>query len=412
MMVVPMSGIDAQGMPKYDFAQRRRVLGQVEGTPNYLSPYEFKTKETIAVASDMYCLADGSYVGPIRTQTGPGPDAATEHTGGTSMAGFDAKGQLRWFSPMNPYGLKLGFHGITNIAGITIAGRGQLCEFETMDQDGLGTGVLGTPRAFGWGGMWLDNHRQVQGFTGNDGKPYLIVGDYAEQSYHWMTLVGYDKLLRQSLPVTITPALAATLQAEDAVPVPVWPVPLPPRISIKKLPGALPVDGDIAKWRQLNIQPIVISAESPVDNSAIVRMGYTDDALYVQVIKFDNALTFHQVEPGRHYLQDGIEFNIGTFWSGWKYNITRMDWKNDMVLRDRFFKLATPEEMPRVIKVLDSAADVPDGTPETSGVDMSKDKVMIIEFKLGKDALAGLPADRQVVLAPVSFPTWYHGQRQ
>jgi hypothetical protein len=30
------------------------------------------------------------------------------------MAGFDAQGQLHWFSPMNPYGLKLGFHGITH----------------------------------------------------------------------------------------------------------------------------------------------------------------------------------------------------------------------------------------------------------------------------------------------------------
>ena len=42
--------------------------------------------------------------------------------------------------------------------------------------------------------MWLDNHRQVQGFTGNDGKPYLIVGDYAEQSYHWLALTGNDQV--------------------------------------------------------------------------------------------------------------------------------------------------------------------------------------------------------------------------
>ena len=401
MLFVPLLGLDAAGVPKYDFAHRRDVPGQVEGTPNYISPYEFKTKESISIGNDLYCLDDGGFVAAMRTATGPGPDPATEHSNGTSMAGFDGKGQLRWFSPMNPYGLKLGFHGIAHIGGITIAGRGQLCEFETMDADGLGTGVLGTPRAFGWGGMWLDNHRQVQGFTGNDGKPYLIVGDYAEQSYHWLALTGNDKLLHQSQRVTVTPATAAALLAEPAAPVPVWPVPPAPRVTIKKLAAALPIDGELAKWRALGIAPIIISADDPTDNSAVVRMGYADDALFVQVIKFDNALTFHQTEPGRHYQQDGIEFNIGTFWSGWKYNVTRLDWKNDIILRDRFFgesRLLTPEEAPRVIKVLDNAADVPERKllEAATGADMSKCKVMVIEMKLGQPALAGLPADRAV----------------
>jgi len=435
LLDVPLRGLDATGVPQYDFAQRRNVPGQVEGTPNYISPYEFKTRESISIGNDLYRLPDGGYVAAIRTATGPGPDPATEHSNGTSMAGFDANGQLRWFSPMNPYGLKLGFHGITNIDGITVAGRGQLCEFETMDADGLGTGVIGTPRAFGWGGMWLDNHRQVQGFTGNDGKPYLIVGDYAEQSYHWLALTGSRQLLHQALPVTITPATAAMLLVEDPAPVPVWPVPPAPHVTIKKLAAALPIDGDLAKWRTLGITPIIISADDPTDNSAVVRIGYAEDALFVQVIKFDNFLTFHQTEPGRHYQQDGIEFNIGTFWSGWKYNVTRLDWKNDIILRDRFFgesRLLTPEEAPRVIKILDNATDVPERKllEAATGADMRQCKVMVIEMKLGKAALAGLPADRAVtfqsgktfllgicindndvvggdLFAPVGWPTGY-----
>lgn len=405
MVFVPMTGLDAKGVPQYDFAHCRNVPGLVEKAPTYTSPYDLKTAESVIVAKDMVCLPDGGYVAALSLRSGPGPDPATEHANSTNLGAFDADGQLRWFSPMNPFGLKLGLHGITNIGGITVAGRGAICEFETMDADGLGTGVLGTPRAMGWGGMWLDNHRQVQGFTGNDGKPYLIVGDYAEQAYHWMALVGYDKVLHRDQTLNVTPALAATLAALPAEPVARWPVPPPPRVVIQKLPGPLPVDGDLAKWRALNIRPIVISADNPANNSAVVRIGHTDDALYVQIIKFDNLLTFHQTEPGKHYLQDGIELNIGTFWSGWKYNITRLTGKGDIILRDRFFgesRLLTLEEGPRVIKVLDSAVDVPERRllEAAAGVDMSACKVMIIEFRLGKDALAGLPADRAVVFQP------------
>ena len=252
MVFVPMTGLDAKGLPNYDLAHRRNVPGMVGNAPTFTSPYGFTTAENVAIAKDMYNLPDGGYVATLATKGGPGPDPATEHDNSTNMAGFDAKGQMRWFSAMNPFGLKLGLHGITNIGGITVAGRGQICEFETMDNDGLGTGVLGTPQAMGWGGMWLDNHRQVQGFTGNDGKPYLIVGDYAAQSYHWLALVGNDAVRRQEQAVTVTPALAATLAAGPAAPVDVWPVPPPPRVTIQKLAAALPVDGDIAKWRPLN----------------------------------------------------------------------------------------------------------------------------------------------------------------
>ncbi len=418
MLCVPLLGLDADGVPQYDFAHRRNVPGQVEGTPNFISPYDFKTKENISLGDNLSRLPDGGFVAPMRTASGPGPDPATEHSGGTSMAGFDANGQLRWFSPMNPYGLKLGFHGITNLDGITVAGRGLLCEFETMDADGLGTGLIGAPRAFGWGGMWLDNHRQVKGFSGNDGKPYLIVGDYAEQSYHWLALTGYDRVSHQALPITITPTTAAALLAEDPAPVPVWPVPPAPRVTIKKLAAALPIDGDPAKWRTLGITPIIISADDPTENSAVVRIGYAEDALFVQVIKFDNILTFHQTESGRHYEQDGLEFNIGTFWAGWKYNVTRLDWKNDIILRDRFFgesRLLTPEEAPRVIKVLDNAADVPERKllEAATGIDMSQCKVMIIEMKLGKAALANLPADRQVLFqSGKTFEPRHHHQPQ
>ena len=59
------------------------------------------------------------------------------------------------------------------------------------------------------------------------------------------------------------------------------------------------------------------------------------------------------------------------------------------------------QDCQRAIKVLDSAADVPERRllEAFSGADMSKCKVMVIEFRLGKEALADLPADRQVNFA-------------
>ena len=347
VLVVPMTGLDDKGVPRYDFAARQLIAGTVDGSPDYISPYDFKTKETVRIGGDLSHFPAGDFIAAMTTATGAGPDPATEHANATSMAGFDRDGKLRWFWPMNPKGLRLGFHGITTIGGITFAGRGMICEYETMDHDGLGTGVLGTPRAFGWSGMWLDNHRQTQGFTGNDGKPYLITGDYAEQSYHWTTPIGWDKVIHHEQPVVITEALAATLRAEFPAPVPVWPVPPPPTVVIRKLAAPLPIDGDLAKWRTLGIQPIVISAVDPADNSAVVRLGYVEDALYVQIIKFDKNLTFHQREPGRHYCQDGIELNLQTFWSGWKYNATRLNNKDDIILRDRFLARASTSRSTR-----------------------------------------------------------------
>jgi nitrous oxidase accessory protein NosD len=403
VQLVKRSGLDAQGVPQYDFAGARFLRGTTEGeSAEYVSPYDFQTKETLSIAEDMFLNADGTYAAVVTTKSGPGPDMCTEHANGTSMAGFDATGRLRWLWALNPYGLKMGFYGITTIGGITLAGRGAICEYESMDADGLGTGVLGMPREFGWPGMWLDNHRQSVGFTGNDGRPYLVVGDYAQQAYHWLELKGADAVQRRKQALRVTDALAAALAAEPAQPVPVWPVPPPPRVTIPRLAAPLPMDGDPAKWRGLGLKPFVAIGDDPLSSAAVMRLAYQGDDLYVQVIKFDDVLTFHQREPGKHYLQDGIEFCVNTFMEGWKYNLTRMEGK-DVVLRDRWGggRLLTPEEAPRSITVHETAAGVEERrlVEAATGADLSKCRAAVFEFKLTKAALSELPAKRQVNLA-------------
>ena len=403
LRIIPFAGFDANGFPRYDFANMRILRYTVEqGRPNYISPYDFTTPESINVAEDAFLMPDGSFNAVVTTKSGPGPDMATEHANGTSMAGFDAEGRMRWLWPLNPFGLKMGFYGITTIGGVTLAGRGAICEYESMDADGLGTGILGLAPEFGWSGMWLDNHRQTIGFTGNDGKPYLITGDYAQQAYHWQELKGWDAIVRHTLPLTVTPALADQLALQEAKPVAIWPVPAAPRVTIKKLDNALTMDGDPAKWRTLGIQPLVAISGNPASSSAVIRMGYDAEHYYVQVIKFDDLVTFHQTNLIAHYMQDGIEFNLNGYLEGWKYNVTRFRDGRNIVLRDRRGSRSLLDEAiaPRVIEVYDNAELFEERKliEAATGLDMSNSKVVYIEFKLSKEALAGLPDNRQLPL--------------
>jgi hypothetical protein len=403
LVVVHMKGLDPKGVPQYDFANRRVLPGLVEGQPKYVSPYDFKTEETVSIAEDMALHEDGSFTAAITTKSGAGPDLCTEHANATSMAGFDPKGGLRWLYPLNPPGLKMGFWGITTIGGVTFAGRGAICEYETMDRDGLATGTLGTPPEFGWGGMWLDNHRQTHGFVGNDGQPYLVVGDYCCQAYHWLALRGHDRILRQSLPVRIGAPTAAALANEPARPVPIWPVPPPPRIVIKRLASPLAVDGDPEKWRKLGIAPIIVTPDTgggtgPADHSAIIRLAWHQDRLYVHAIKFDDVVTMHQPLP-KFFTHDALEMCINTYPSGFKYNVTRTSDHGDVIWRDtwragwspqlKLNQLLPADVAPRVIKVLDNAKGIEDRKliEAAYGIDMSGCKVLLMEFVLPKSAI-------------------------
>ncbi|MGA2620149.1 MAG: right-handed parallel beta-helix repeat-containing protein [Thermoguttaceae bacterium] len=403
VVVVPFKGLDGRNVPQFDFAHRRVLLGLVEGQPKYVSPYDFKTEEVVSIAEDMSMHEDGSFTAAITTKSGAGPDLCTEHANATSMAGFDPQGGLRWLYALNPPGLKMGFYGITTIGGVTFAGRGAICEYETMDRDGLGTGTLGMPPEFGWSGMWLDNHRQTHGFTGNDGQPYLVIGDYCCQAYHWLALKGHDRIVRQSLPVRIGTQTAVALAREPARAVPAWPVPPPPRVVIRRLAQPLPVDGDPEKWRKLGIAPIIMTPDTgggrdPADNSAIIRLAYHGDRLYVHAIKFDDVVTMHQ-PLAKFFTHDCLEMCINTYPSGFKYNVTRTSDHGEVVWRDtwragwapqlKLNQLLPPEVAPRVIKVLDNAKNIEDRKliEAAYGIDMSGCKVILFEFVIPRSAM-------------------------
>jgi len=409
VLMIPMTGLDEHGIPNYDFTQMRLVAATADGKKTFTSPYDFTSVDDVSIAQDIAYFADGTFAAGVTTRSGPGPDLASEHASSTDLAGFDAAGNMRWFRAMNPFGLKMGFWGVTTMGDLNIYGRAAVEEWEATDRDGLGAGTLAPPLEMDWYCTWLDNHRQTQCFTGEDGQPYMIVGDYIGQAYHWLRLSGHDKLIRQSVPVTVSAALAETLANGPAQPPPVHPAPPAPKITIKRIDKDLPMDGDLAKWRSLGITPIVASPTiqtlntDPRDVSAVIRLAWNgEDKLFVQVIRFDDVISFHQQESWAHFLQDGIEMNINVFYKAWKYNVTRMKGQ-DMIFRDTQRRgsvsgLLTNEQAPRKITVLDNAKDVEERKllEAGSGVDMSGCKVMVVEFTLTPDAIAGMDADSQM----------------
>jgi hypothetical protein len=394
--VVSFKGVDGAGIPNYDWAGRRILKYLGNGTDEaFTSPYDFKTKESAATAQDQVVLPDGSVVAIIKLKSGGG---AGFNGGGTDAAGFDASGKMRWFHPLNPPGRSLGLVGMQSVAGVNLTARGSENEFDAIDVDGLGLGVLGPTPEFRWDGMWLDHNEQYRAFIGNDGKPYVVTGDYYSQAYHWQALVGYDRIKRSTVPVNVDAGAAGQLAALPAVPYARAPAPGTVNVVVKKLPAPLTIDGDSKKWRAIGFAPqIVVTPETgqgidgPDDCSAVIRLGYEGKNLYVQVIKFDDVVTMHQ--PLKfHYKQDSTEMCINGFMAGFKFNITRTREYGDTIFRDRFMfpkldLVTDTAQVPRVIKVLDDAREIEERKliEDTYGVDLSKCKVIVTEFKLPLD---------------------------
>lgn len=412
-IIVPMTGLGSDGLPVFAFETATLLKPTVGGGKEFLSPYDFTTTETVNAREEAVLDSRGTLVVGTNLKGSAGPDLCTEHGGVTDIMGVAPDGHVRWLNPLDPKGLKAGFFGLHNLLDITFAGRGAECEFETMDADGLGTGVLGTPVAMGWSGMWLDNSRQSYGFVGNDGKAHMVLGDYSAQAYHWLTVAGIDRMKKHAVKVKVDAPLAQALAAAPAQPVRDWSVPPVPPLVIPKLAAAFEMNGDPAKWR--GIQPLLITPElaskaiGPANNSAVIRFAWQGSDMYAQVIKFDDKSVLFQKDPGKHYLQDGVEIAINSFPEGFKYNLTVIDGK-PAVFRDTWRAsygkpelnaLLTPEVAPRSIRVLDDTTAVAAERmllEAATGADLSKASAMVIEVKLPQSSMTPMERPEQEVV--------------
>jgi hypothetical protein len=382
----------ADGLPVYRGGDRLRVPRPREGLT---SPYNHKPDPTRGLYGASLD-ADG-LIANINLQSSP-DGTGLLNTAGTDLVGFDRNGQLRWFHKLDADG---GLIGLAAVGPVVLAGVGVSCEILVVNRDGLGLGSFGQPSQVHYPGFYLDHPEAVQAYKGRDGRTYALIADNYDGRHHWYRLDAADQIKAYSTPLALGRTAASALAALPAPPPYVPSKPAPPVVRIPRLAAPLEMDGDLAKWRKAGIVPqVVITTDTtgggkfdgPRDCSAVVRLAYHGQDLYVQFLVFDDKVSFHQ-RIANHHLQDGVEICLNGFLTGFKYDVTTTTDGGPTVLRNRFFyeKLswAMPaSHVPRSIRVLDDARSVEErGLIEAPyGIDMSGCRVIVAEFKLPIDA--------------------------
>lgn len=312
--------------------------------------------------------------------------------GFTVVQAVDSSGQPRWEFPIDYHSTTGAFRSLRYLApGVLLSTATEELDTVFFDENGLGLGVTGPIVDLDWQGYWHDQDWSLVTFTGENNKKYMVIGDYTRHGYHWMELTGTDAIKHSKVPVTISATQATALAAAPDLSPVHMPKPPTPQVTVRHLNAPLNVDGDLSKWRKLGIAPQVIVSPpgiEPTDKSSLVRAAWEGDNLYFQVITFDDVVTMHQPLE-KHYKQDSTELAlIGGFMGGYKFAITHTTDQGDILYREQFLMKKElnldPAKAPRVIKVLDTAADVEERKiiEESYGVDLSKSKVTITEFKI------------------------------
>jgi len=384
-------GLDADGKPIY----RPQDCTRIPKVP-FTSPFTYES-DNQSSAMLGHLTKDGGVIANMWTKSslyGTG----WSNTAGTDLARFDANGKVRWFHPLGEY---QGTPGFVQLGPVSVVGCCTYPQLIAVDPNGLGLGSTGLPAAANWEGFWIDYEGALQGYTAKDGRYYAVIGDNIKGCGQWFRLNGVEKIVNTRTPLTVSTALAAQLQAISASkPVKLSFRPATPQLRIPRLKEALPIDGDLEKWRKAGVVPqIIITPEAsaggikgPQDASAIIRMAYQGNDLYVQILRFDDVVTFHQ-PSAKSYMQDNVEMCINGFMDGFKYMLSPTSDKGLFMPRQRFMggKYAEGEvsadHAPRVVKVLDDAKSVSERELIESvyGVDMSTSKVIVTEFKLPID---------------------------
>ncbi|MHB0934801.1 MAG: right-handed parallel beta-helix repeat-containing protein [Armatimonadota bacterium] len=391
---VRLLGLDARGVPIYDWAHMQRIRTTVGKDSSFTSPYDYKTKEDIGNWNrSIGFFSDGSFVQTVTLKTGNATGFPA--WAGTDMAGFDPDGKLRWFQP---------FAHIRDVEGTKIVDDIQyaMCvqtqEMQVLDQDGMFLGVCNVPPELYWAGMWLDNIWQYTVYKGSDGKHYVVYGNFNDCTTWWMQVTGNDRIVRHRTPVSIDDATAQML-AGLPLPAPVKPT-APPvtRVKIARLAEPLTIDGSLEKWRRAVPTPQVIVTpetggagfQGPQDCSALIRLAYEGKNLYVQLLQFDNLVTMHQPRES-FFQQDALEMSINSYVQGVKINVTRVTDAGEMVYVVGWGignRLLDPATAPRIVKVLENAREVSERNiiERIYGEDLSGCKVIVVEFMVPLDA--------------------------
>ncbi len=387
-------GLDASGVPIYEFPPESLLRAQ---RPAIASPYDFSKIEDVRNQSESRIAKDGRLLATFQFRHSP--LNSLSNSGGSDLALFDREGHMRWLRPLNDYAPIQGIKRMGKKAFLT--SWGHQAEWIGLDENGLGLGRLGFPAEAQWTGMWVDHPGQYLTFDGNDGKVHVAVGDYMINGTHWLTLDHNDDFLSTRFPFKLDAASSRALAFRPVKAFDRLGKAAAPKVLIRRLNGPMKMDGDLNKWRAAGITPQVLmlpvtasgSIDGPKDASAVVRLAYEGNNLYVQVLRFDDVVTFHQPVAKSH-LQDTFEIMINGFFDGFQWSVSNYTDAAPGMVRRRFFfgKLEdrTPaEHAPRSVRVLDKAQSVDERKliEAVYGVDMSDCKVIVTEFKLPIDKI-------------------------
>lgn len=421
-VLVKMAGLDATGTyPVFQWSEPQLIPNTTDGkSAQFISPYDFKSKEVSNSAVQIAPMSDGGYASSMALKSSGGTGLA--NGAGTDIGGFGKDGRLRWIFKLNTVQGSEGVQSIPQYKMVMGMTSTQV-DYMVMDEDGLGLGVLSMPPEAHWEGMWSDHAQQQQTWVGNDGQPYYILGDYSVNGFHWFAIRGMEKTRRQTVPIKMEDARAQeNIQAADLVPVKVA-TPPTTKVTISRLARPFTIDGDLKKWRDAGIAPTaLVTPETgtanilgPQDCSAVIRLAYEGSDLYVQTIVFDDVATFHQ-PLSKMYQEDGIEMGLNSFMQGFKFNVAKTTDHGDTVYRNKFVvanmdRIYNAEQVPRSIKVYDNAKDIEERhfVEAIYGVDLSKSKVIVTEFKLPLTAAVALDGDPKLIKEVKSGESFWIG---
>lgn len=380
----PTAGLDAQGVPIY----RWEDCKPLPGADKVISPYDWKPDQ---IGIGQFAPRPGggwSMCTNMRSSVAYGKSPF--NNGGTDVIGVAKDGSIDW---VRTFGQYLHIGGFDTAQGLTIAGMATTCDFHVMNDDGLGL------PGFSTGSAWLDHPEAALAFVDAAGKANVIVTDCTRSCNDWIRLERCS-IRGSRTKFSVRPAAAAMLAALPAA-APDFTAGKPATMTIRvpHLKAPWPIDGDLQKWRDAGIAPqLVITPEAgahgidggPADCSLLVRYAWEGRNLYVQALKFDDAVTSHNPQA-RANMQDTVEMAVNSYLEGIKFNFSLTSDHGPTIYADGGWQyrcnLLPAEHAPRVIKVLDSAAEISERqiVESLAGVDMRNSKVELFEARLPID---------------------------
>jgi len=284
--------VDPDGVPVYRPANRQRLLADAQ----VINPYTWKPEGLGGLVRATW-LSNGNLVGNIN-MANSGANNGLMNSIGNSLVEVDRTGKMRWFVPLPQYDA---LAGLGAVDGFYMVGMGMKPECFLFNKDGLGLGSFATPTRIHWEGFWLDYPDAIRLFKGNDGEIYAMIADNVKGCGRWFHLLHKGLLHESVQPWTLSADAATQLAARLAQPERFTGArPASPVIRIPRLAQPLPIDGDLLKWRAITPQMIITPEtaggriDGPKDCSAVARFAVHGQDLYLQVLRFDNVVSFHQ----------------------------------------------------------------------------------------------------------------------